>query len=246
MKLKKIILNLLLIILIIIFSYSVYNIYILYTDNKNNNELIKEVQDSAIIDNSTNTNETIDNNKENNILYLELDFEKLNDINTDTVAWITINNTNINYPIVQTKNNDYYLEHSFDKSKNANGWIFLNYKNNSDFSDQNTIIFGHNTNGTTMFSQLKDIYQGKLGKDFTITIYLKTKEINYKVFSVYLTEEEDNTPLSNYLTNELIEDAKSKSKLNFNIDADENDSILTLSTCYNTTDEKIILQAKKI
>jgi sortase B len=214
----------------------------------NNVELIDKIQNEVIENNDFDESlETIENNNEDDDnLNLQLNFEKLNNINSDTVAWITINGTNINYPIVQTKDNNYYLKHSFDKSLNSNGWIFLNYVNSPNFDDQNTIIFGHNTNRNTMFSQLKDIYNGKLGNDISIEIYLKDKAISYKVFSIYLTGEHDSTPLSNYLDDDTISNFISNSKIDFKTNASEDDHILTLSTCYNTSEKKIILNAKMV
>jgi hypothetical protein len=91
-----------------------------------------------------------------------------------------------------------------------------------------------------MFSQLKDIYNGKLGNDISIEIYLKDKAISYKVFSIYLTGEHDST-LSNYLDEDTINNFISNSKIDFKTNASEDDHILTLSTFYNTSEKKIIL-----
>lgn len=74
---------------------------------------------------------------------INVDFRELKNKNNDTVAWINVNNTNINYPVVQTDNNDYYLTHSFDKTNNEAGWVFLDYRNDSSFSDKNTIVYAH-------------------------------------------------------------------------------------------------------
>jgi sortase B len=245
-KVKKKLLNILLIILISCFCYSIYNIFILTRDKNNNTKLINKIQNEVIDSSDLDLNTEEDENNYLDNLNLELDFEKLNKINSDTVAWITVNGTHINYPIVQTKDNDYYLKHSFDKSLNVNGWIFLNYANSSSFDDQNTIIFGHNTNGNTMFSELKDIYNGKMGNDINIIIYLKDKTLFYKVFSIYLTSEHDSTSLSNYLDEETINNFITKSKIDFNTSVSENDYILTLSTCYKTSEKKIILNAKMV
>jgi sortase B len=245
-KVKKKLLNILLIILIGCFCFSLYNIIILIMDNDNNTKLINKIQNEVI--DSSDTISSTENLQEENTdnLNLELDFDKLNKINSDTVGWITINGTSINYPIVQTKDNNYYLKHSFDKSLNVNGWIFLNYANSSYFDDQNTIIFGHNTNKKTMFTELKDIYNGKLGNDIDIIIYLEDKTLYYKAFSIYLTSEHDSTSLSNYLDIDTINNFISNSKINFNTSVSLDDKILTLSTCYNTSEKKIILNAKLI
>ena len=96
-----------------------------------------------------------------------VDLEALKEKNNDTVGFINIKNTNINYPIVQTTNNDYYLNHAYDKSYNEAGWVFMDYRNNN-FNDFNTIIYGHGRLNKTVFGSLKDLlkvlsfYQGDI------------------------------------------------------------------------------------
>ena len=72
---------------------------------------------------------------------MSVDFSELKKKNPDTVGWIKVNGTNINYPVVQTKDNDYYLNHAYDKSKNSAGWIYADYRNNMKTFNKNTIIF---------------------------------------------------------------------------------------------------------
>lgn len=246
-KLTKFILNICLLIGFVAIIYCVYSIINLYKDNNSTKKMIEKIQLEVIEkfpvtsakkdDNVTQTQESID---------LTLDFEKLSKINNDTVAWIKVSGTNIDYPIVQTTNNDYYLNHSFDKTKNQNGWPFLNSDNAKDFSDHNTILFGHNTNGTTMFSQLKDIYNGKYGTSIDIYIYLENEVIQYQVFSIYLEEPTNVSSISKFITSDIISKSIEKSKIKFGIDVSDKDYILTLSTCNNVTDDRIIMQAKKV
>ena len=72
---------------------------------------------------------------------IDINFNELKNINNDVKGWIKVNGTNINYPFVQSKNNKYYLTHSFDKSYNSAGWLFLDYRNNN----KNTIIYAHDS-----------------------------------------------------------------------------------------------------
>ena len=88
---------------------------------------------------------------------LEVDFNELLSKNSDTVGWIEVKGTNINYPIVQTTNNEYYLNHAFDKTKNDAGWVFMDYRNDAKNFDQNTIIYAHSRYNQTMFGSLKNI-----------------------------------------------------------------------------------------
>ena len=88
---------------------------------------------------------------------LDIDFESLRKINSDVKGWIKVNGTKINYPFVQTSDNSFYLNHSFDKSKNKNGWVFLDYRNNLNNPNQkNCILYAHNMKNQTMFGTLKN------------------------------------------------------------------------------------------
>ena len=76
--------------------------------------------------------------------------------NPDTVAWLKIEGTNINYPVVQHKDNEYYLNHDFNKQKNSSGWIFMDYKNK--FDDQNIVIYGHHRRNKSMFGSIDKLF----------------------------------------------------------------------------------------
>lgn len=241
---KKIIKITFLILFIIILIFSIYNIFTNIKDKSSEEKEIKNIQEEVIINKEEidSIDETTDEKKK---IELELDFEKLKNINSETVGWIEIKNTNINYPIVQTNNNDYYLSHSFDKSSNINGWVFMNYASKSDFNDQNTIIFGHDTHSKYMFSDLKKLYNGLLGNNINITIYTENNTYHYSAFSIFLTEEEDNQFLGTYLSQNDINEAIHKSKYDFNKNVVNTDKLITLSTCYNSSKNKIILIAVK-
>ena len=246
-KVNKWILNILLVVGVVVVIYSSYSGIRLYIDNNKTEEMINNIQLEVVgevpeVSDSSNNNEV----EASKGLELTLDFDKLLKINADTVAWIKVVGTNIDYPIVQTFDNSYYLNHSFDKSNNQNGWPFLNCGNSSTFDDQNTVLFGHNTNGTTMFSQLKDIYNGKFGNDISMYIYLEDKKIEYKVFSIYLEEPSNVASISRYLSSDFLEESIEKSNIKFGVDVSIDDYILTLSTCNNVTDDRIIMHARKL
>ena len=240
-KMKKSVQNILLVILLLVFLYSTYNaLHIILNKNQNKKE-VKKIQDQVII----NKKEIEEEKEEEKLPELVLDFKKLNEINSDTVGWIEIRNTSINYPIVQSKDNNYYLKHSFYKKYNENGWIFLNSTNSSNFNDLNTVIFGHDTRGRTMFSDLIKLYDGLLGDNIPITIYTEQGTYHYKTFSIFLTEENDNQYIKNYLSSDDITQALQKSKYDFKEAAIANDNILTLQTCYHSPKQKVVLLAVK-
>ena len=85
----------------------------------------------------------------------QIDFKLLKEQNNETVGYIKVNNTNIDYVVVQHNDNSYYLKHNFEKSWNNAGWIFADYHNKLDETDKNIVIFGHNTRDNSMFGTLK-------------------------------------------------------------------------------------------
>lgn len=183
---------------------------------------------------------------------IDVDFTKLEEINDETVGWIQVNGTNINYPVVQASDNKYYLNHSYNKSYNQAGWVFLDYRNNIDTIDQNTIIYAHGRLDTTMFGSLKNaLTNGWLDEKENFIVKLSTKSANtlWQVFSVYkipttndyLKINFDNEKMINNFTSMLI----GRSAYNFNTSVNKDDKILTLSTCFNNS-EKVVLHAKLI
>ena len=246
MSKRKKIINIILGIIALLIAYFSYEIVKTLTDNKKIDKEIAKIKEEVIIEEEPKEEEQPEEPEEQAEVKLPMDFKKLKSINSDTVAWLRVDNTNIDYPVVQTKNNTYYLNHSFYRTNNINGWIYENSENSSNFDDANTVIFGHNTNGYTMLSELKDIYNGILGTNINITVYLENNIINYKVFAIYLEKPENTGNISKYLNQDIIDYMKEKSKLKIDVDVKEGDQILTLSTCNNVTEDRLILHAKKI
>ena len=123
-----------------------------------------------------------------NMNLINVDFNELKKINSNTKVWIQVNGTNINYPFVQAKDNKYYLTHSFDKSYNSAGWVFLDYRNNINELSKNTIIYAHGRLDTTMFGSLKNILKsGWLNNTNNYVVKLSTEKENtlWQAFSVY-------------------------------------------------------------
>lgn len=129
----------------------------------------QEIRDLRII---SNQNDSIGNTS--------IDFESLSKINPDIIGWIGFEGLEIDYPVVQTKDNEFYLNHLFSLEKNKLGAIFVDYRNKSDLSDRNTIIYGHNMKNGSMFSSLTN-YKSQDYYDANPDILLVTKEKKYRV-----------------------------------------------------------------
>ncbi len=187
-----------------------------------------------------------------NLPLISVDFNELIQKNSDTVAFLRVNNTNINYPVVQTSDNDFYLTHAYDKSSNDAGWVFMDYRNNLTDLDDNTIIYAHSRLDKSMFGTLKNIFKNDwYNNTDNRVVYLSTPTENtlWQVFSVYTIPTETYYLTSNFKSEEefqkFIDTMLDRSRYNFNADVNTKDKILTLSTCYDDYN-KTVLHAKLI
>ena len=189
--------------------------------------------------------------------YAQIRLEKENENNNnlynkyeDYRGWIKVDNTNIDYPIVQGKDNSFYLDKDINKNYVSSGSIFMNYLNHG-FNDENTVLFGPHMRNKTMFAQLKKYKE----KEFfygnnNIEIEIKDgKTLKYKVFSVYVTDANDNYIKTNFDNKseykEFLDKIKNKSIYKSDINVDENDKIITLSTCsYEFNDARMVVHGK--
>ena len=255
-KIKKRILNILLIIFILVTIIGIYELISWNKDNNNTSKLVEEInKEVEIIEKEDDENtEIIGEPKEEHTKpvvlsdywyyvsfpLINVDITSLKEKNSDTVGWINVNNTNINYPYVQTTDNKYYLNHSYDKSYNEAGWVFMDYRNNSNLDNKNTILYAHSRLDKTMFGSLSKVFRREwhTNKDnHIIRISTENENTLWQIFSVYKIEEE-----SYYITTEFYSDDNymeflntitSRSIYNFNTSLGIDDRILTLSTCYD-------------
>lgn len=262
-KWKNIILLLILILSIGALIYSIKNFINWNNDNKETEKIIEEINELDVVEETNNeeTTEIINSEEEKpqsiywsyiKMNLINVDFKELKERNKDTVAWIQVGGTNINYPVVQTKDNSYYLTHSFDKKYTDAGWVFMDYRNNSTTFDKNTIIYAHARKDRTMFGSLKNILTNDWYKNkdnHIIKLSTETENTLWQVFSVYHINTETyylTTKFSNDTEyKEFIKTIKNRTALYFNTTVTENDKILTLSTCYNKK-QKVVLHAKLI
>ena len=181
---------------------------------------------------------------------VEKEEENLYDKYEDYRGWIKIDNTNINYPIVQGKDNSFYLDKDINKNYLSSGSIFMNYLNHGS-NDENTVLFGHHMRNKTMFAQLKKYKEKEFfyGNNDIVIEVENGKVLKYKVFSAYVTDAKDNYIKTNFddkaQYKEFLEDIKNKSLYKSDIDVNENDKIITLSTCsYEFNDARMVVHGK--
>ena len=163
----------------------------------------------------------------------------LKELNDETVGWLNVPGTNIDYPVVKAKDNAYYLRHNFKKEKDYNGWVFMNYLNSAEMLDKNTIIFAHNRYySNIMFGTLNKVgkktwYQNI--KDNLITYSDINKEMKWEVFAAYTVPVTDDYLETNFSTdedfNKFIKMIRSRSVISSDLEIKSTDKILTLSTC---------------
>lgn len=180
-------------------------------------------------------------------------FSTLQEINKDTIGWLTVNNTRIDYPVVQAKDNDYYLRRDYYQNKNRHGWIFMDYRNNPDELNENTIIYGHNLANQTMFGTLRyalNSYWYKKSANQIITFNTPKENMKFQIFSIYTIPTTNDYLDITFPTTDAyqsyIDLVKGRSIYDFNIEVTTGDKILTLSTCANGNDKRLVIHAKLI
>lgn len=165
----------------------------------------------------------------------EIDIAALQEVNEDVLGWIVIPDTDLSYPLLQGEDNDYYLNYTWQKSKNAVGSIFLDYRNSSDLSDFNSIVYGHRMRNQSMFGQLHKYQDEAYLKEHPV-IYIKTDSgvYTYEIFSVYVADSM-NTYQLDFADDsdkaQFIDYVASRTWIDTGVVPDVTDRIITLSTC---------------
>jgi len=239
---KSVILILIFISLLLMFFYSGYRIISYLIDNYNNKNIQETIMKKAIVIKEAS-------NEENNEFVI--DFDSLKEVNNDTVAYVKVGGTNIDYVVVRGDDNQYYLNHNFNKEYNVSGWIYADYKNRFDEKDYNIILFGHNTLDGSMFGTLKNVLTDDYHRQFNQNKIVLVTEMNtyyYQVFSTYEIIPEDyyiKTDFSNEQEySEFISVLKSRSNFNYQVEVSSEDKILTLSSCSANGSKRVVLHAK--
>jgi len=180
-------------------------------------------------------------------------YEKLLDINKDIAGWISIPGTNIDYPVVKTDNNQYYLDHNIYGEKVKAGAIFMDYRNDSAARDKNTILYGHHMRDGSMFTALMKYKKKQSFFEENSIIRFDTlyEEIKWEIFSVYITTADDPYTTISFSSDEeylkFLEKIKRKSMYKKDMELTADDQILTLSTCtYEYDDARFVVHARRV
>ena len=246
-KFKK----LLLLLLVIIFIFSIgYMFYYIYNNNKNkkdSTDILNEVK----IDSTQVTEE-----KSEKMLKLE----ELQKENNEIIGWLEIEGTNINYPVLQSTDNEFYMKNNYKKEKSKDGSIFLDKSYNWDIPSSNLLLYGHNNKNGIMFQDLLKYKNEDFYKEHTKIKFTTNKEDNvYEIISVFYSrvyyKSEKNVFRYYYFVNanneqeynDFVNNAKKSSIYDTGVNANYGDQLLTLSTCeYSQEDGRFVVVAKKI
>lgn len=219
MNLKKWVYRIISVVLIAVVGFCAYSAWSIYNYDHETDKEVKQLE-KHIVQNT--------NGKQ----ILNPDWNALQSINPDIVAWVYVPDCNISYPVVQGKDNSYYLNHTIYKNSNNQGSVFLDCNTNPDFTDDNSVIYGHSVQGGGMFTLLKN-FVSKQFFDNHSYFYLLTPSDNYKcnVFAFSKSTNESVFYQKSFGENrdETIQKMIAESMYTNDIDTDE--SMVTLSTC---------------
>ena len=205
-------------------------------DNTIKENITKVIEINNSEDIITQLNE---NKKEDEKLVVNEDIASLININPEVVAWLKVNNTNIDYPVVQSEDNSYYLKHNIYLEEDNNGWVFMDYRNDTEHLSDNIIIYAHNRyyNGV-MFGTLQNTLRYSWysnPENQIISFRTLFEDLEYQVFSIYKI-----SVTTDYMQTIFADDAerleffnmlKDRSIYDFGVELSGDDKIITLSTC---------------
>lgn len=170
--------------------------------------------------------------------FKDVDFTSLKKINKDTVGWLECEGTKVDYPIVKGNDNDYYLHHNIKKEDSLSGTIFMDYRNNKDFKDDVTVLYGHNMRNDSMFGSLSE-YDNQSYYNKHSKMYYHTDDAVYEI-DLFGAVNQDATTLTvgNYSDKDSFEkdmkDIKENSSFKSKTKVDENSKVVCLYTCLDS------------
>lgn len=215
---KKWVYRIALMICIGVFAYSAYNLYLIYSTKAQIDKEVDDFKKDSVLEDKVNG--------------FVVDWEAMKEKNEDIVAWIYVPDCKISFPVVQAEDNGFYLDHTVTKEWNELGSIFLDYENSSDFSDYNSIIYGHSVDGMGgMFTDLKNFENKDFFKKHP-SIYLFTPKGNYEGHVLCFAKTDDQSLYYDMTTEDKdAHMAQMKKEALYSNDVKVKGNLLTLSTC---------------
>ena len=252
-KKSDVLLTIALIVAIAVFCYAAFNLYHIYTEYKKGTDEYNPIEEMAVTERDADSAEVAGPNAQLKPP-IEVDFDKLKSVNEDVVGWIYVDALpDISYPIVKGKDNQTYLHQTYEKNYNFAGTIFVDYENSGDFSDCNTLVYGHNMKNGSMFGHLKKFREDdKLYKqDKYFWILTPERNYRYEIISAYTTGVNSDTytlfkgPGEEF--EKYLETIKGYSEIQTDdTDLTIKDKIVTLSTCTGNESTRFVVQGKRV
>ena len=252
-KKSDVLLTIALIVAIAVFCYAAFNLYHIYTEYKKGTDEYNQIEEMAVTERDADSGEVAGPNAQLKPP-IEVDFDKLKSVNEDVVGWIYVDALpDISYPIVKGKDNQTYLHQTYEKNYNFAGTIFVDYENSGDFSDCNTLVYGHNMKNGSMFGHLKKFREDdKLYKqDKYFWILTPERNYRYEIITAYTTGVNSDTytlfkgPGEEF--EKYLETIKGYSEIQTDdTDLTIKDRIVTLSTCTGNESTRFVVQGKRV
>lgn len=252
-KKSDVLLTIALIVAIAVFCYAAFNLYHIYTEYKKGTDEYNQIEEMAVTERDADSGEVAGPNAQLKPP-IEVDFDKLKSVNEDVVGWIYVDALpDISYPIVKGKDNQTYLHQTYEKNYNFAGTIFVDYENSGDFSDCNTLVYGHNMKNGSMFGHLKKFREDdRLYKqDKYFWILTPERNYRYEIISAYTTGVNSDTytlfkgPGEEF--EKYLETIKGYSEIQTDdTDLTIKDKIVTLSTCTGNESTRFVVQGKRV
>lgn len=252
-KKSDVLLTIALIVAIAVFCYAAFNLYHIYTEYKKGTDEYNQIEEMAVTERDADSAEVAGPNAQLKPP-IEVDFDKLKSVNEDVVGWIYVDALpDISYPIVKGKDNQTYLHQTYEKNYNFAGTIFVDYENSGDFSDCNTLVYGHNMKNGSMFGHLKKFREDdKLYKqDKYFWILTPERNYRYEIITAYTTGVNSDTytlfkgPGEEF--EKYLETIKGYSEIQTDdTDLTIKDKIVTLSTCTGNESTRFVVQGKRV
>ena len=252
-KKSDVLLTIALIAAIVVFCYAAFNLYHIYTEYKKGTDEYNQIEEMAVTERDADSAEVAGPNAQLKPP-IEVDFDKLKSVNEDVVGWIYVDALpDISYPIVKGKDNQTYLHQTYEKNYNFAGTIFVDYENSGDFSDCNTLVYGHNMKNGSMFGHLKKFREDdKLYKqDKYFWILTPERNYRYEIITAYTTGVNSDTytlfkgPGEEF--EKYLETIKGYSEIQTDdTDLTIKDRIVTLSTCTGNESTRFVVQGKRV